>query len=201
MAKLDFRAGLPPRKPGRKPRQTSNNISLDNYIYIDRDKLILVDDMEEVSSARDLKSELTLKELKFLEIYLTGGVSIDKAMISAGYGNYSEDGRYYIAKKIKEKYETRTGDHRKIFRAIGAGELAVARGLLEIAQTASSADVRRKAWADIASCLGLKNEQIESFQGVTLNVYSQEEAKRLGIQEKGAASGQSREPQHIQITK
>ncbi len=125
-------------------------------------------DSNEVKSARSLKSELTLKELKFLEIYLTGGVSIDKAMISAGYGNYSEDGRYYIAKKIKEKYETRTGDHRKIFRAIGAGELAVARGLLEIAQTASSADVRRKAWADIASCMGLKSEVVESFQGVSI---------------------------------
>ncbi len=161
MKSLKLQPGLtaPPKRGRGRPRKPITVTELED----------INPDSNEVKSARSLKSELTLKELKFLEIYLTGGVSIDKAMISAGYGNYSEDGRYYIAKKIKEKYETRTGDHRKIFRALGAGEVRICRGLLSIAEDKKNpADVRRKAWADLASCMGLKSEVVESFQGVSI---------------------------------
>ncbi len=176
MAKLDFRAGLPPRKPGRKlgqkdskPRQTSNNISLDNYIYIDRDKLILVDDMEEVSSARDLKSQMTVKELNFIQILVTQAVREIDAIKAAGYESKNEKYLYFLARKIIEKYESQAADHRKIFRALGAGEVRICRGLLSIAEDKKNpADVRRKAWADLASCMGLKSEVVESFQGVSI---------------------------------
>jgi hypothetical protein len=66
------------------------------------------------------------------------------------------------------KYESRTEDHRKIFRAIGAGEVAVAQGLLKLATTAKSEMVRLNAWATIAKCLGLAKEVTESVEGIQI---------------------------------
>ncbi len=153
------------------------------------------------SSARDLKAPMTDNELKFIELHLVEHMPIDEAMISAGYGHFHERTRYQIARRITQKYESRASDRRNLFREMGAGEVAICQGLLDLAQHARSEQVRRAAWADLASCMGLKQEQIENFQGVTLNVYSQEEAKRLGIETKPPASSGSLEPQHIQITK
>src|SRR5208337_3728069 len=75
----------------------------------------------------------------------------------------------FLARKIVVKYERQAQDHREILRALGDGEVAIARGLLSIAEDKGNpADVRRKAWADLASCLGLKSEVIESFQGMAI---------------------------------
>ena len=175
MPKLDFGIDLKPKtapvvtKPRRPPGrptgkaktpaapevpQSSYNVLLDNNSLV----------------GYDMKSKITLKELKFIEIYLVGGIKEIDAIKLAGYESKSDSYLYQVARKIIEKYESQAGDHRKIFRAIGAGEVAVAQGLLEIAQGPYPADVRRKAWADIASCLGLKSEQVESFQGMSINI-------------------------------
>jgi hypothetical protein len=132
-----------------------------------------------------------LKELGFIEAFLIGGLTIDKAMILAGYGEYHQKSRYRLGRKIVEKYESRAGDHRKIFRAIGAGEVAVAKGLLEIAQGPYPPDVRRKAWADIASCLGLKSEPVESFQGMQIVIRGEEPSPGPGP---GQVDGQPARP-------
>ncbi len=190
-AKLQPALSAPPKRGRGRPRKTFTVTELED----------INPDSNEVKSARNLKDQLNAKELKFIEIYMLGGVTKEKAMELAGYTGYHQRWVYYLAAKIIQKYESRTDDRRKLFRAVGAGELAIARGLLDLAQKARSEQVRRAAWADLASCMGLKSEQIESFQGVTLNVYSQAEAQRLGIQVEGAASRQPAEPQHIQITK
>jgi hypothetical protein len=119
-----------------------------------------------------LKDDLTDKEIKFIHFYLSGGISLDKAMIQAGYGEYSTDSRYYLARKITEKYECQTDDHRKIFRAIGAGESTVAQGLLTLAQTAKSEMVRLNAWTALAKCLGLTKEVLEGVEGIQIVINS-----------------------------
>ncbi|MGD0972342.1 MAG: hypothetical protein ABSA04_13295 [Desulfobaccales bacterium] len=159
-------------------------------------------DPPEVQSARNLKDQLTVKELKFIEIYLSGDLNVDEAMIAAGYTGYNPKYLYRLGRKIVEKYENQAPDRRQIARAIGAGEVTILRGLLDLAQNARSEQVRRAAWADLASILGLKGEIPESFQGVTLMVYGQEEARRLGIQDEDAPTPALPPPvQTIRITK
>ncbi len=66
-----------------------------------------------------------------------------------------------LAKKIIEKYERSAEDHRNIFRSVGLGEIAVAKGILKCCQTAKTDKDRREAWALAAKCLGLQREVIE----------------------------------------
>jgi len=116
----------------------------------------------------DLKGQLSLKEQRFIELYLTGDLTVDKAMESAGYAGYHPNSLYRLARKIVQKYEHQAGDHRKIFRAIGAGELAIAMGLLNLAKHAKSEMVKLNAWATIAKCLGLTREVVESAEGIQI---------------------------------
>jgi hypothetical protein len=150
----------------------------------------------DIKSAANFKEQLTLKEMNFLQIYFSGRITIEKAMIAAGYKDYNPKWRYVIARKILEKYESQAGDHRKIFREIGAGEVAVVRGLLELAQNARSENVRRQAWADIAACLGLKKEILEPFQGVQVIIRGKED--KPGDQ---ATKPETDKPKVVPITK
>lgn len=74
----------------------------------------------------DLKAEFTVKELNFLQIYLNGGVTIDDAMISAGYGGLEERNRYYTANRILRKHVEQAGDIKKVMRSVGVGEVQLA---------------------------------------------------------------------------
>ena len=116
----------------------------------------------------NLKDKLTEKELRFLEIYMSGNYTIEKAMIAAGYIGYNQKYLYRLSRNIVEKYESQADDHRKIFRAMGAGEVAVVEGLLKLARKAKSEMVRLNAWSMVAKCLGLTKEQIEGAGGVTI---------------------------------
>lgn len=129
-------------------------------------------DNSDMKSAKDFKRQLTQKEMNFLEIYFAGGVSIDRSMILAGYGNYSQDGRYYIAKKIKEKYELQTRDHRKIMRALGYGEVKILRLLIDSATKAKSETVMLNARVALAKCLGLQTETLEAIEGIQIVIKS-----------------------------
>jgi hypothetical protein len=120
----------------------------------------------------DLKGQLNLKEQRFIELYLTGDLTVDQAMESAGYTGYHKKSLYRLGRKIVEKYEWSTDDHQKIFRAIGAGETAVAQGLLNLAQNAKSEMVQLNAWTDMAKCLGLTREVVEGLAGVKIVINS-----------------------------
>jgi len=207
MDTFDFEVGLEPQ-PATKPRKgkKQQNTAPQNPMNIDistNTNLMGVEQNtnQELLSARAFKDELTAKELAFIEAFLVGGVTRDQAMITAGYGNFSQNYRHQIARNIIQKYEWRADDRRNLFRAAGAGELRICMGLLEIAQGSYPAGVRRAAWADLASCMGLKAEQIEPFQGVFLVMYGQEDAKRLGIQVEGSTSTPPEKLPVLQITK
>ena len=83
-----------------------------------------------------------------------------EAMISAGYTEGNLESNHYRARKIISKYESLAGEHRKTFRAVGAGEVAVAQGLLELATTSKSEMVRLNAWTAIGKILGLTQEVV-----------------------------------------
>lgn len=136
-------------------------------------------DQPENSPYIDIKAKMTLQELNFLEIYLSGGVTIDKAMIQAGYGHYSQDWRYKLAQKIVIKHESQAGDHRIICRALGAGEIAVIQGLLDLARNANSEMVRLNAWSQLSKILGLTKEQVDGAGGITIIFEESDKARAL----------------------
>ena len=163
------------RQPLAQPK-TPNSPYIDNNTLINNNVIrgIDINEIDHIagqpgeSAAAYLKSKMTAKELKFLSSYLSGGVTVIQAMDSAGYGNFHQDTRYQLARKIIQKYETQAPDHRIIFRAMGAGEVAVVEGLLKLAQGAKSEMVRLNAWAMIAKCIGLTKDQIEGQAGITI---------------------------------
>jgi hypothetical protein len=116
----------------------------------------------------DLKEILTLKELRFIELYLTGGLTVDKAMKSAGYVGYHPNSLYRIARKIVQKYEHQAGDHRKIMRDMGYGVTKLIELLIDSAKNAKSETVRLNARIALAKCLGLTKEIINGVQGVKI---------------------------------
>lgn len=116
----------------------------------------------------DLKVQLSSQELKFITFRFVEGMTIENAMKSAGYEGYHPSYLWKLGKKIIQKYESSAGDHRKIFRSIGAGETAVAEGLLKLATTAKSEMVRLNAWTVIAKCLGLQKEVVDVQTGISI---------------------------------
>lgn len=155
-------------EPRRGRPKTPANPAASTGQHTTTNEDVLADLVDKVDSKSDLKAEMTLRELKFLEIYLTGEHNIDKAMMLAGYEGYHIKSLYRLGRKIVEKYETQAQDHRKIFRAMGAGEVAVVEGLLNLAKNAKSEMVKLNAWSMIAKCLGLAKEQIEGAAGITI---------------------------------
>jgi hypothetical protein len=128
-------------------------------------------DCSEVLNKRDdidIKAAFTEKELKFLKLYLLGDVTQEMAMIYAGYKATQPRYVRFLAKKIIQKYESQGGDHQKIFREIGFGEVEIAMGIKNLAQNAKSEMVRLNALALAAKCLGLTKEQVEGVGGITI---------------------------------
>ena len=93
-------------------------------------------------------------------------------MILAGYKGYHPNYLYQLGTKIINKNECQADDHRKIFRAVGAGETAIAQGLLHLAQNAKSEMVRLNAWTGLAKCLGLTKEVLEGVEGIQIVINS-----------------------------
>jgi hypothetical protein len=107
-------------------------------------------------------------ELKFIELYLIGGLTIENAMKAAGYINYHPKYRYTAAKKIIEKYECSVGDHRKIMRDMGYGVTKLIELLVDSAENAKSEMVKLTARIALAKCLGLHSEIVDEVQGLKI---------------------------------
>jgi hypothetical protein len=116
----------------------------------------------------NLKEKPSPQELRFIHHHLVENLPIVKSMDLAGYGQYSQDWKYKLAKKIIIRYESRADDHREICRLVGAGEVVVITGLLDLAKNAKSEPVRHNAWQTLAKILGLTQEQLESGGGLTV---------------------------------
>ena len=127
-----------------------------------------LDNPENANNIIKLKDRLTDKELKFIEYYLTGYHTQEKAMDLAGYSNLHPTYKRFLACKIIARHESQVEDHRNIARAIGAGEIFVIKGLMDLAKESTSGLVKRAALADLAKILGLTKEQLEGAGGVTI---------------------------------
>jgi phage terminase small subunit len=122
----------------------------------------------EDESGIDLKSQLTGKELRFIELYLSGNHTIDSALISVGYAGYHPNSLYRIGRRIVRKYESLAGDHRKIMREMGYGETKAIEMLIDSATNAKSEMVRLNARSTLAKCLGLHQDVVAVNQGIQI---------------------------------
>ena len=148
-------------KKGRGKPAVQNNVTACN----DSNNQAVVPVLPEIS---DTKERMSDKELRFIYFYMAGKISIEQSMILAGYSGYNQDYLGQLGQKIIAKHECQVGDHRKIFRAVGAGETAIAMGLLHLAQNAQSEMVRHNAWNSLAKCLGLSKEVLDTAEGISI---------------------------------
>lgn len=146
-----------------KPKSPSlyNNISRDNNSMLSPEVIGSKDEI-------DIKKQLTLKELKFLEFYLSGNYTQINAMKLAGYIGYHDNSLNRLARRIVQKYEQHVGDHRKIMRAMGYGEVKIIKLLIDSAENAKSETVRLNARIALAKCLGMQKEVIDAVEGVQI---------------------------------
>jgi len=124
------------------------------------------------------KDQLTSQELTFLELLFNtprkdwkSQISIDKAMLGAGYGGFSQDWRYKLARKIVKKYERGAAGASQVFQDIGFGQVRVAQGIADKAENAQSEAVSLNALALAARCQGMTEpkEQGGSLVQIIIN--------------------------------
>jgi hypothetical protein len=157
----------------------------------------------EDESGINLKSQLTMKELRFIELYLIGDLTVDKAMESAGYVGYHPNSLYRLGRKIVQKYESQAGDHRKIMRARGYGEVKIIELLIDSAEFAKSEMVKLNARIALAKCLGLNQDAVQSHVGVNIIITGRSQRPPEPV-EGGGRPAQVHVPQAskpLQITK
>ena len=170
MDDLDFAAAMIPKKIGRprkpiNPPETSTtryNISTLNNNNINDDSNPDIENNLNDLNKINIKDQLSAQELTFLEHLFNsprngwkGQLSIDKAMLAAGFGSYSQDYRYKLARKIVEKYERGAAGASQVFRDIGFGQIKVAQGIADKAENAQSEAVSLNALALAARCQGM----------------------------------------------
>jgi hypothetical protein len=172
---------------------------------ITKESTIIPEAIDVSNENYDVKGEFTLKELRFIHFYLSGQangrITIEEAMIQAGYDKVGETYRRQLGRNIIRKYECQTDDHRKIFRAVGAGETAIAMGLLTLAQTAKSEMVRLNAWTALAKCLGLTKEVLEGVEGIQIVINSSRGLPSQGPPAQEAPKALPASSGSLQITK
>lgn len=184
----DFAAAMTPKKRGR-PRKIQpppagpaapvtpiNNISILD-INRDKDEIPIIDsDINRIGSGK-IKDRLTAQELRFLDICFNSPrlkgkdkVTINSAMLSAGYGDYSMPVRYRIARNIVKRYERGAGGGAQVFRDIGFGPVSVARGIASHAENAQSEAVALNALALAARCQGMTEPREQGSTGIIINI-------------------------------
>jgi hypothetical protein len=183
MDEPDFETAMTPKKLGRpkKPQPNPNDLSINN-IYIDNtDKIYtsnngVIDNKDLNNNSLNIKDKLTNQELTFLEIYFNSKhlkgenrSTVDKAMILAGYGDFSQTTRYKLARKIVAKYEMAAPDSRRIFQALGFGPVRVALGVIRHAKE-SPPTVSLNALKLAAACQGMIEQPDTATQGITINI-------------------------------
>jgi hypothetical protein len=156
--KAPARAKAPPKA---KPKARRSHISE-----------IAGDTEEDGINRINLDEQLTLMEQKFIEFRLVGKLNIEDAMKLSGYAGYSPSYLYKLGRKIIQKYECLTDDHRKIMRAMGYGETKIIEMLIDSAENAKSEMVKLAARIALAKCLGLQKEVVEVEHGMNIIIRS-----------------------------
>ena len=179
----------------------TNNYLENNNVNIcsEEFKELFKNDNPDFKSARALGEQLTAKELKFLEIYLSGDGDRITSMKLAGYDGLSEIMLYLVSRKIVEKYEAGGGVGPKVLRAVGLGELKIAKLLKSLAESAKSDLVRLEALKFAANCLGMSKPD-ETFQGFSI-VFNPPGAQAEGEKPVEAAPAVPVQVKAVQITR
>jgi hypothetical protein len=190
--------GRPKGSKNRKTRLVNQDISQDKAVLVPE----LIGESQETKPATkfDIKSKLTDRELKFIEIYLTQGCNKETAMIQAGYTNYSIEYLQVLGTKIIAKYEQQAEDRRIIMRAMGYGEIKVIQMIVDSAENAKSEIVRLNAKLGLAKFLGLSQENIQGGQGVTIVIQGQGDQK-VAIMQSSQAAAVTEAPLPLSLTK
>lgn len=173
-------------QPHQAPNPGPGDSPTDTHIYKDIDISIInnIDDIKnlellEVDINKDgfsMKSQMTQKELRFIEIYLSGNYNQINAMKLAGYESKSDQYLGKLATKIVWKYERGTPDKRDILRMLGFGEVKVMQLMIEAATGFRSETVKQKARETLGSWLGLKAETFDGVEGITIIIQGREGA-------------------------
>jgi len=176
----DFAAAMINPKIGR-PRKNPNPIPNNISIYDNTNQNIYTignidSDIKELDD-KSVKDQLTRQELSFLDLLFNaprtgwkGQKAIDRAMLAAGYGSYSQDWRYKLARKIIAKYERGAGGASQVFRDIGFGQLKVAQGIADKAENAESEAVSLSALTLAARCQGMTEPKESTGNQVIIQI-------------------------------
>lgn len=138
----------------------------------------ILENIDEIVKALDLKGKMTVQELKFIQYHIVKGDTVKRAMIMAGYDVTVEGTMYYRAKKIIEKYEANEEDHRNIMRALGAGEVFVIAGMVKLAKEATSEIAKAQALTTLGKWLGMDKDVLQAGQGVTVIIQAYDGAQQ-----------------------
>ena len=145
---------LPTINPNNNPHTTQH---LDDY---DDDPL----DIPEVN----LTTPFTKQEKKFLEIYLSGRVSRDKALTLSGLNIKEPHKRNLTANRILEKHVRRV-DLRQILRSVGLSEIRIAKMILQIAEDLTNTAKTRLAALELAAkIMGMARDTDTGYQGAEI---------------------------------
>lgn len=189
-AKRRGRPIKPKQPPAPDPLININTLSIPN---IDDDNNMMVLNDINLLNLIDKKAAFTRQELFFLEIWFNSPrekgkerLTIDKAMISAGYGNYQKTQRYYLARKITEKYEQSQPEASKIFAALGFGPVKTALGIIEKAENAKSEQVSLNALIHASKVHRMVDEKTDETKGIQINIITNAPAAAPGPGAPGA---------------
>ena len=169
--------GRPPAPTPEPPIDNLNILNKDSHIELNKDSHIEPISVDKPS----IKALLTDKELTFIENYLIGTLTIEEAMISAGYHGYHPNSLYRAARKIVQRYEEST-EGRRILRASGFGEVAVSRQMSHLARSSRSEVVQLRAVELAAKCLGMMETESQANQGVTVIIQALEGPQQINLQ-------------------
>jgi len=168
-----------PQPQKRRPIRESNQNVTGSVNYIlnnnnmsstdDKKEPEIIESIDQVLETIDLSGKLTPQEAKFVEYHLIKQESVKRSLILAGYTIEPDSTMYFRGRKILQKLEQSTDDHRKILRAVGAGEVAVAQGLLALARDQNAGAVARvAAYTTLGKMLGMSKDVIEGRKGITI---------------------------------
>jgi hypothetical protein len=168
--------GRPKSTPIAKPPPDSNIYIYKEGKYIDINDSGLIEGIKSIDDI-DIKAKLTKQELTFINIYFNsprvkgkGRVTINNAMIAAGYGNYSERWRGVLARKIIQKYELSAPDGAKVLQALGYGPVKNALDLIDKAENANSEVVSLNAIIHASKINRMVEDHEDRTRGVSITI-------------------------------
>lgn len=194
----NFAAAMSPKKRGRPkkipqptpaaiPRTLSYNEDIDRMENIDISLLGINEQDIKPLEDIDSKQKLSLQELRFLSIYFLvprekgkNRMTINRAMLSAGYGQFGERMRYTIARKIIQRYEQAAPDAAKIFRELGFGPVRTVMGIIDHCEN-SPPTVSLNALKLAAQCQGMIDKQEDHGQGINIVINTSSAPQLPGV--------------------